>query len=132
MHWRNREKRNDQEHYEKASFFHLAGFKNGFFCFVFEKMENVFFTSCVMLLDMLVVHVKKPRWNSRSQMFFKVQRKTPVFESLFNKVAGLKACIFIKKETPTQVFSCEYCETFTNSLFTKHLFIILFRNFMWW
>ena len=35
--------------------------------------------------------------------------KTLVLESLFNKVGGL-ACNFIKKETPTQVFSCEYCE----------------------
>ena len=37
--------------------------------------------------------------------------KTPVLESLFNKVAGLKACNFIKK-TPTQVFSCEIFENF--------------------
>ena len=37
-------------------------------------------------------------------------------ESLFNKVAGLKACIFIKKETPTQVFSWEYCKTFQNTI----------------
>ena len=28
----------------------------------------------------------------------------PVLEPLFNKAAGLKACIFIKKETPKQVF----------------------------
>ena len=33
-----------------------------------------------------------------------------MLESLFNNVAGLKVCIFIKKETPTQLFSCEYCE----------------------
>ena len=32
-------------------------------------------------------------------------KKTPVLECLFNKVAGLYACIFIKKETPTQVLS---------------------------
>ena len=30
----------------------------------------------------------------------------PALESLFNKV---------EEETPTQVFSCEYCETFKNS-----------------
>ena len=40
-----------------------------------------------------------------------------MLESLFNKVAGLKACIFIKKETPTQVFSYEHCEIFKNSFF---------------
>ena len=38
-----------------------------------------------------------------------------MLEFLFNKVAGLKACVFIEKETPTQVFSCEYWEIFKNS-----------------
>ena len=44
-----------------------------------------------------------------------------MFESLFNEVAGLKAYNFIKKETPTQVFSCEYCKNFKNTYFEKHL-----------
>ena len=49
-----------------------------------------------------------------------------MFESLFNKAGALKACIFIKKEIPTQVFSCEYCEIFKNSFLVEHfLFIIL-------
>ena len=48
--------------------------------------------------------------------------------SFFNKVAGLKACIFIKEETTTQAFSCEYCEIFKNSFFIEHLFIIIFLN----
>ena len=39
-------------------------------------------------------------------------------ESLINKVVGLH---FIKKETPTQVFFCEYCEIFKNTYFEKHL-----------
>ena len=42
-------------------------------------------------------------------------------ESLFNKVAGLKACNFIKKDTSTQLFSCEYCEIFKNTSFEEHL-----------
>ena len=33
----------------------------------------------------------------------------------------LKACNFIKKETSTQVFSCEYCDTFKNTYFEEHL-----------
>ena len=37
----------------------------------------------------------------------------------FNKIAGLKACIFIKKDTPTQVFSCEYCKIFKKSFFYR-------------
>ena len=31
-----------------------------------------------------------------------------------------QACNFIKKETPTQVFPREFCETFKNTFFTKH------------
>ena len=35
--------------------------------------------------------------------------KTPVLKSLFNKL--------YQKETPAQVFSCEYCEIFKNRFF---------------
>ena len=42
-------------------------------------------------------------------------RKAPVLQSLFNKATGLKVCSFIKKETPTQFFSCEFCKNFKNS-----------------
>ena len=31
------------------------------------------------------------------------------------------ACNFIKKETPAQVFSCEFCEITKNTFFTEHL-----------
>ena len=44
-----------------------------------------------------------------------------MLKSLFNKVAGLQAYIFIKKETPTQVFSCEHCEIFKNTYSEVHL-----------
>ena len=46
-------------------------------------------------------------------------------ESLINKVVGLH---FIKKETPTQVFFCEYCEIFKNTYFEKHLRTTAFVN----
>ena len=36
-----------------------------------------------------------------------------MLESLFIKVTVLRACNFIK-ETPTQVFSCEFCQLFKN------------------
>ena len=42
-----------------------------------------------------------------------MHKKTPVMESLFNK--------FYYKETPTQVFSWEYCETFKNTYCEEHL-----------
>ena len=38
MQWRYREKRDDQEHHENVSFFHIAKFSM-FFFFVFEKMS---------------------------------------------------------------------------------------------
>ena len=41
--------------------------------------------------------------------FHNIHRKTLMLESLFNKVAGLKA------------FSCEYCEIFKNSFFIEQL-----------
>ena len=46
-----------------------------------------------------------------------------MLESLFNRVAGLKACNFIKRDsdTATQVFSCEYCEIFKNT-YSKEIF----------
>ena len=31
----------------------------------------------------------------------------PVLKSLFNKVVELKDCNFVKKETPTLVYSCD-------------------------
>ena len=78
MQWRYREKRNDQEHHEKVSFFHLAKFWIFFLflflrkfsvqspCFVFEKMSS----SIPIWLAMLLAHVEKSS-NSHSQMFYK-------------------------------------------------------------
>ena len=44
-----------------------------------------------------------------------------MLKSLFNKVNRPKACNFIKKETLTEVFSCECCEIYKNTYFEKHL-----------
>ena len=44
--------------------------------------------------------------------FRKFHRKTPVLPD---------ACNFIKKETPTQVFSSEICEIFKNTCFQENL-----------
>ena len=67
-------------------------------------------SSLAMLLVMLLTHVGK-RSNSRSEMFFKIcflknsviftEKHPPVLEPFLNKVAGLKACIFIKGMTPS-------------------------------
>ena len=54
----------------------------------------------------------------------------------FNKVAGLspRACNFIKKETLSQVFSCEFYEISKNTFFTEHLLVTashLTTKLMW-
>ena len=48
------------------------------------------------------------------------ERKKLILESLFNKVAGLQACISIKKETLMQVLSCEHCKIFKNTSSEAH------------
>ena len=41
----------------------------------------------------------------------------PVLWFLFNKVTGILACNFIKKETPTLIFSCENLKIFKGTYF---------------
>ena len=66
--------------------------------------------------------------SSRSRMFFKIGAlknfvnftgKHLCWSLFFNKVTGLQACNFIKKETPMQVFFCEICEIFKNTFFHR-------------
>ena len=52
--------------------------------------------------------------NRSSYKFPDIRKKMSVLKSLFNKVTGLMACNFIKKETPRQVFSCEHHKMFEN------------------
>ena len=88
-----------------------------------------------MQLVMLFVQVgKKKRKNSQKEpftdalqnicskkIFLNIVKKTRVLESPFGKVAGVKVCIFIKKETSTQLFSCELCEILKNNFFIERL-----------
>ena len=53
--------------------------------------------------------------------------KTPVLESLINNVAALQPCNFIK-ETPTQVFSCEYCTISRNSFLYRAPLLLYFEQ----
>ena len=95
--WRYREKRNDQGHHEEVSFFHLAKFWMFFFCF----LENVLFNSnvacyvtcsCRKTFKQPFTDVLQKRC---SKKFCNIHRKKPVLKPLFDKVSGLKACIFI-------------------------------------
>ena len=131
------------EHYGKASFlFHLPEFYNGIFCFFFRKRPH-FICSLLCYLSMqenIQTNIKgKNLRSSRTQMFFKIAvlknfavlPRKHLCWSLFLIKLQAQVCVFIKKETLTQVFSCEYCKIFKKSFFIKHLlFIILFRNFM--
>ena len=60
--------------------------------------------------------------SSRLHMFFKIgsNRKTPVLGSLFNKIAGLKVCNFLKIDSNTG-FSCGYCKICKNSFLVQNL-----------
>ena len=54
--------------------------------------------------------------NMRSYFVFNIQRKPTVLESLFIiELRALGLQLKIKIETPTQVFSCDCCDIFTNS-----------------
>ena len=39
---------------------------------------------------------------------------------MFNVDSKSRSCNFIEKETPAQVFSCEFCEIFKNTFFIEH------------
>ena len=57
----------------------------------------------------------------------------PALQSLFNKVEGLKACIFIKKRLQDRCFPVNISKFLRAVFFIEHLlFIILLRNFVWW
>ena len=57
-----------------------------------------------------------------SRKFCKVHRKTPMFESLFNKVADLfSLATLLKRDSPTCFFLCAICEFFKNTYFEEHL-----------
>ena len=38
----------------------------------------------------------------------------------------------VLKETPRQVFSCEYCEILKNTFFTEQVRETAFENIPWW
>ena len=48
------------------------------------------------------------------------------------KYCEIKACSFIQKRLQHQVFSCEYCKLFKNSFFIEHLWwLSLYRQLKW-
>ena len=61
-----------------------------------------------------------------------IHRKIPVLGSYLSKVAGLQACKFIKKETPTQVFFCEYSHIYKYNFFIEHLWWLHLNLLCFW
>ena len=60
-------------------------------------------------------------WNSEIiHCFFKNLEK---LKHLFQKVERSEGLQLYRKETPTQLFSCEYCEIFKNSLLIEKTYV---------
>ena len=84
-----------------------------FFSFFFF-WENVLFTSCVIRWCR-----KTFKGNSQKQPFTDVlQNMYSLCWSLFLiKLQAWRSVFLLKKEIPTQVFACEYCDIFKNTYF---------------
>ena len=134
MHWRNRGKRNDQEHHEKASFFSTSWVLEWFFLFCF--WENVFLTSYVGCY--LIYSCRKTFKQPLTDVFqnFTIFTGKHLCWSLFLiTLQELRPAFLLKRDSNTGeifTFSCEHFKTFKNSFFIEHLFTVFFRNFMWW
>ena len=64
---------------------------------------------CFIILKHLLAHALKNRSSSK---FRKMYRKTPVPESLFDKVADHQACKFIKNRYQHRYFNVNFTKTF--------------------
>ena len=92
----------------------------------YDKSYRTFFTSAAehMGISNLTGQKQPPEVFCKkrcSKKFPKIHRKTPVPEPLFKYSCRLQACNFIKKESLTQVFPCEFYEISKNTFFTEHL-----------
>ena len=50
--------------------------------------------------------------------------KKAVLKHLTIFIAKLQSCHLTEKETPTQMFSSEYCKIFKNTYFEEHLLMV--------
>ena len=79
------------------------------------------FVKCLVLSQLLITEaatggvLQKKIFLETSQ---NSQEKTCATVSFLIK---LQTSNFVKKETPAQVFSCEFCEIYWNTFFTEHL-----------
>ena len=69
----------------------------------------------------------------QNRCFLKIRnmhRKTPVLESLFNKLAGQKACNFIKKRFQHRCFPKNIAEFSRIAFFIQHLLWLSSNNYL--
>ena len=55
------------------------------------------------------------------KLFLKIMQYSQVLDSFVNEVSDLRGCNFVKKDTPTQVFSSEYCE-FLRTIILRNIY----------
>ena len=65
--------------------------------------------------------------NRCSKRFCNIHRKTPVLESLFNNVPGLKVCNFIRKRLHHRCFLVVNIAKFLGTAFIEHLWWLLLK-----
>ena len=71
-----------------------------------------------------------------SEQFRKFHKKTPVLESLFNKIAGHQPCNYIKKRLQHNRFPAKFPKILRTNFFTEHLRwlildIVILLNILW-
>ena len=74
--------------------------------------------------------------NRCSWKLCKFYRKKPVLESLFNKVAGIQVCNFIKKRLRHRCFPVKLAKFLKKHFFTEHLrwlllMMLLYNQYYW-
>ena len=88
-------------------------------CLMFNRVLNLFVDGVLFSL----VSEAGTRWCSVRKLFLEIsqnsQENNCVGVSFLMKSYKPEACKFIKKETPTQVLSFEFCEVFKNTFFCK-------------
>ena len=82
-------------------------------------VKKVFLKGALLFQKQAFIDPLQSRW---SWIIYKIHRKKPVLESLFNKVAVLRACNFIKEGSDT-ILSCEICKLSKNNYFEEHLWM---------
>ena len=133
-----KEKRNDKDHYEKASSFHLAKFQNGFFVLFLRKRLLRLLCSLLCYLFMqenVQTDIKgKTLRSSRSQMFFKIgvlknlaifTRKYLSWSLFLIKLQAKRPAFLLKKRHQHRYFSVNIAKLL-RTVFLQNTFCSLY------